>query len=252
MFTVVRVKENKKSRWKVFCERFTKAEVNYKEIEINDSKSFYVCEAETHRGKIPWKEIKRLSPSEHFILPFGTEENEAIKEYEPKALPEIMLFNSAVSYIRKMNLSPSKTYITVVDERGLLAPSVSACVKLASSVAVVSRAEKEYTKLSDKLFDSYGISLILRNEIHPDTAENSFLFDYEGSNIPLSYSGTVFTKAKRHLMNGKTLSPGGFDLPSEYESYIISGVNKLHFASALFELCDITELGTLQFNELCS
>jgi len=252
LFTVIQIRENRKSGWKKITERFRKPEVNFRKTEITDGKYFYVCEAELHRGKIPFKEIKRISPANCFIMPFNTEGEEGVNEYVPQLLPRIMLFNSAVKYIEKMNVSPSKTQITVVDLKGIHLQKLRELVKLASSVTVITDEEKKYTELSDSLFDSYGISLIIRKEIHSDTQPNSFLFDYDGNNIPLSYNGTVFSESKKYLLNGKTLTPGGFDLPEEYDRLLPDNINKLHFASALYELCDVQELRNLQFNELCS
>lgn len=252
MFTVIEISENKVSKWKGFLQRFTRPEVSVIEENLPDGKSFYVCTAKIHRGKIPWREIKRLSPTENFLLPLNLNDYTEIKEYMPVNLPQIMLFNSAVSYIENQNLSPSKTHINVVDKRGIHIEKIRQLVKLASSVTVITDEEIKYTELSDELFDSYGISLIIRSEFYADSAKNSFLFDFDGEKVPLSYNGTVFSKTKMHLLSGKTLTPGGFDLPSEYERHLRKDINKLHFASALYELCGVNELASLQFNELCS
>ena len=96
------------------------------------------------------------------------------------------------------------------------------------------------------------MSLIIREEFSEEKGTNAFLLDYNAESVPLSYKGTVFSKNKKHLLNGKSLTPGGFDLPDEYEKLRSEKINKLYFASALYELCDIKELQSLKFNELCS
>lgn len=252
LFTIVEISENKVSKWKSFLQRFTRPEVSVSEENLPNGKCFYICNAKIHRGKIPWREIKRLSSTENYLLPLSLNDDTEIKEYTPVELPQIMLFNSAVSYIEKQNLSPSKTHVTVVDKKGLHVEKIRSLVKLASSVTVITDEDIRYTELSDELFDSYGISLIIRSEFYTDSAKNSFLFDFDGENVPLSYNGTVFSKTKMHLLNGKALTPGGFYLPSEYERLLRKDINKLYFASALYELCGVNELSLLQFNELCS
>ena len=125
-------------------------------------------------------------------------------------------------------------------------------LKLASLITVIKNEERKYTELSDRLFEAYGISLMIRKDYYETKKENSFFLDYKGDNIPLSYKGTAFSKEKKFLLNGKTLTPGGFDLPHEYESLWQKNTDKLQFASALYELCRVKELGSIRFNELCS
>lgn len=252
MFTVVDLKTDKKTKAQRFFQYFKKAEVKINEIPVPFGKSFCISEAEIHRGKIPWKEIEESSQSENFILPFELKENAPVKEFEPQILPQIMLFNSALDYMEKLNPPPTKTRFTLVDHKGIFTERLTPVLKLASLITVITKEEKKYTVLSDRLFEAYGISLMIRSDYHETKRENSFLFDYEGNGIPLSYKGTAFSKDKKHLLNGKTLNPGGFDLPSEYEKLWQKNTDKLQFTSALYELCQVKELGNLRFNELCS
>ncbi len=252
LFTVVDLKNEKKTKTQRFFNYFKKANVKIKETEVPFGKSFFISEAEIHRGKIPWKEIKESSESENFILPFELKENAPIKEFEPKILPQRMLFNSALDYIEKLNLPPTKTRFTLVDPKGVLIESLTPVLKLASLITVITKKEQEYTELSDRLFEAYGISLMIRSAYHETKRENSFLFDYKGEGIPLSYKGTAFSKEKKHLLNGKTLTPGGFNLPPEYENLWRKNTDKLQFASALYELSGVKALGNIRFNELCS
>ena len=252
MFTVVDLKPEKKTKTRRFFQYFKKAEVQTKEIPMPSGKSFFISETEMHRGKIPWKEIKESSKSENFILPFELKENAPIKEYEPQILPQLMLFNSALDYIENLNPPPTKTRFTLVDPKGVLIESLTPVLKLASLITVITKKEQEYTELSDRLFEAYGISLMIRSAYHETKRENSFLFDYKGENIPLSYKGTAFSKEKKYLLNGKTLTPGGFDLPPEYDKLWQRNTDKLQFTSALYELCQVKELKNLRFNELCS
>lgn len=252
LFTVVDLKPCKKTKLQQFLEHFRKAEINIKEVSVPSGESFYVCETQYHRGKIPWREIAESSQTENFILPFHLKENSPVKEYEPQALPQIMLFNSAVEHIKALDIPPSKTRLTIVDENGLYVDIFKSVLKLASLITVITNEERKYTELSDRLFEAYGISLMIRKDYYETKKENSFFLDYWGDNIPLSYKGTAFSKEKKFLLNGKTLTPGGFDLPHEYESLWQKNSDKLQFASALYELCRVKKLGCIRFNELCS
>lgn len=252
MFTVVDLKTEKKTKFQRFFQYFRKAEVELKEIPLPFGKSFYLCEAKHHRGKIPWKEIEENTQNKNFILPFELKGIATLKEFEPKVLPKLMLFNSALDYIEKLNLPPSEMRFTLVDDEGIFREKLENVLKLASIITVVTKNEEKYNALSVRLFETYGISLMIRSDYNEAKYENSFLFDYKGDRIPLSYKGTAFSKEKKHLLNGKTLAPGGFDLPSEYEKLWRKNTDKMQFASALFELSNVSDLQNLRFNELCS
>ena len=252
MFTVVDLKTEKKTKFQRFFQYFRKAEVELKEIPLPFGKSFYLCEAKHHRGKIPWKEIEENTQNKNFILPFELKGIATLKEFEPKVLPKLMLFNSALDYIEKLNLPPSEMRFTLVDDEGIFREKLEDVLKLASIITVVTKNEEKYNALSVRFFETYGISLMIRSDYNEAKYENSFLFDYKGDRIPLSYKGTAFSKEKKHLLNGKTLTPGGFDLPSEYEKLWRKNTDKMQFASALFELSNVSDLQNLRFNELCS
>ena len=252
MFTVIDLKNGEKSKLKRLFQYFRKADLNITERSVPYGESFFVCEAKHHRGKIPWSEIAEGTQSENYILPFELKEIAPLKEFEPKLLPKLMLFNSALDYMEKLDQPPSEMRFTLVDDDGIFIEKLEAVLKLASVITVVTRKEEKYNALSVRLFETYGISLMIRPDYNEAKYENSFLFDYKGDRIPLSYKGTAFSKEKKHLLNGKTLSPGGFDLPSEYEKLWRKNTDKMQFASALFELSNVSDLQNLRFNELCS
>ena len=252
MFTVIDLKNGEKSKLKRLFQYFRKPDLNITERSVPYGESFFVCEAKHHRGKIPWKEIEENTQNKNFILPFELKGIATLKEFEPKVLPKLMLFNSALDYIEKLNLPPSEMRFTLVDDEGIFREKLEDVLKLASIITVVTKNEEKYNALSVRLFETYGISLMIRPDYNEAKYENSFLFDYKGDRIPLSYKGTAISKEKKHLLNGKTLTPGGFDLPSEYEKLWRKNTDKMQFASALFELSNVSDLQNLRFNELCS
>lgn len=252
LFTLVDLKSEKKSRFQHLADYFRKADIEFQKITLPSGESFYQCKSGLYRGKIPWKLITEKAPFKAFILPFDSEDESAPLQFEPKILPQKMLLNTAIDYMKKLNFSPSGTHLTIVDKKGLHLEKIPELIKLASLITVVTNKTEEYTLLSEKLFDSYGISLMLRRTYSETGRENSFLFDFDGEDIPLSYKGIAFSKEKKHLLNGKTMIPGGFELPTEYEGLWQKNTDKLQFASALYELCGVRELQNLRFNELCS
>ncbi len=251
MFTVVELNEENRKGFHSLSRFFRKPKVEINTLELKNGKSFYLCKAETRKGRIPWKEIELVSPAKNFLVPGCIDGKLPLKVWVPQKLPQIMLFNSSVEYIKQKALPPAKTHITVIDKEGCCVDFFKEVIKLASHITVVTTDER-YRNLSDELLNAYGVSLIIRKEFYEDKAENCFLFDYNAERVPLSYKGTVFSKNKKHLLNGKSLTPGDFDLPEEYEKLRSEKINKLHFASALYELCDVKELQSLKFNELCS
>ena len=251
MFTALELSEENKKGFRSLSRFFRKTKVGIEKIELKNGKAFYICKAETRKGKIPWEEIEAVSPVKTFLLPDCVTGKLPFEVWKPKKLPQLMLFNSAVEYIREKAFPPTKTQITVVDKEGRYVNLLKNMINLASQITVIT-TDESYRNLSRELLNDYGVSLIIREELGGEKVGNGFLFDYSGESVPLSYKGTVFSREKKYLLNGKSLTPGGFDLPDEYEKLIIPKINKLHFASALFELCNVKELQSLKFNELCS
>lgn len=251
MFTVLELIEEQKKGFLDFSKIFRKPKLEITETDLGNGKNFYVCRAEVRKGKIPLREIEKVSPSGLFLLPPNISEAHQLQVFTPNRLPQIMLFNTAVDYIKEKALPPTKTQITIIDREGIYVDKFKEIIKLASHITVIT-SDDRYRNLSDELLSAFGLSLIIRKEFYDDKAENQFLFDYNAESIPLSYKGIAFSREKKHLMSGKTLTPGGFNLPEEYENLRNKNINKLHFASALYELCEVKELSALKFNELCS
>ena len=251
MFTVVELIEEKRKGFGDFIKLLRKPETKIETVGLENGKCFYICKSEMRRGRVSLKDIESLSPSKNFLVPDFYSEKISFNAWIPKSFPQIMLFNSFVAYVKEKNLPPSKTHITVVDKEGVYVNFFKEVIELASSITVITTDER-YKNLSDELLSAFGVSLIIREEFSEEKSANAFLLDYNAESVPLSYKGTVFSKNKKHLLNGKSLTPGGFDLPDEYEKLRSEKINKLYLASALYELCDVKELQSLKFNELCS
>ena len=253
LFTVVSISEKKKSRREEFLDLFRKPRINREEVFTENGKGFLICYAEKHRGKIPWSQIKKSSPYEHFILPFGCADHEdsGIKERKPELLPEIMLFNTATDYIRK-NQTQKKTSMVIHDDKALLIDKAEKLLKSVSELTVISRKTVQYEGFAFEMMKKYGSSVIVRNEAFREINKADYIFDFSGKEIPLTFSGVAFSKSKKQTMGGKILTGGGFTMPYCYEKLWDKNTDKLDFASALYELSGVKELTELKFNELCS
>lgn len=253
LFTVVSISEKKKSKREVFFDLFRKPRINIEEVFTEKGKGFLVCHTEKHRGKIPWCDIKKTTPYENFILPFGCapDSESGIKERKPDLLPEIMLFNTAADYIRD-NQTQKKISAVIVDRRGILIERTEKLIRSISSVTVISTKTAEYEAFSLEMMKKYGASVTVRDEAFREIDKAEFIFDFKGNEIPLSFSGVAFSECKKQIIGGKILTGGGFTMPYCYEKLWDKNTDKLDFASALCELSGVKELAELKFNELCS
>lgn len=256
MFAVLALIPADKTLKAKILERFRKPQVNTAEVSLEE-RFFFKIEAKEHRGKIPWKEIEDAAWElrDRFILPFDVKvsRNECeIKEFSPKILPKLMLFNSACKEIEKAACKPKENSITVIDDDGIYVNLMEKTVPLASTIRVVTKQPQNYKALSESMMRNYGLSLIISESFDDGALGSRFVIAYNPENIPLLFEGTVFSGKKKRFMKGSALIGGGITLPEKYEKLWQRNTNKLQFASALYELCGVKELQKLCFDEMCS
>ena len=93
-------------------------------------------------------------------------EDEKVKNFEPRILPSVMLFNSAVDYIKKCSLPPEKTSVAVMDFNGFQKDKLSLLVPLASNLKVITGNPEEFSPVRRRLYDDWGLAMTVTENVN--------------------------------------------------------------------------------------
>lgn len=229
-------------------------EVSSEKLSIQGAFPFYKITAKLYRGIIPWNTVQAISGKlkNRAVLPFGVtpDDNCDISAFVPKVLPERILFNSAVKTLEKMALDPTQVFVSVIDENAYLVDLVEKLVHLACRIQVITSCVSDYERLAEKLLSSYGLSLIISSRTDSSILASTVIISSKSSAVPLIFKGLLFTNERRRLMNATVLTGDNITLPEKFAITESQNVDKLTFASALYELCSADELGKLCFDNM--
>lgn len=254
MFFVLSVLENNGGMKARLHDLLHPPEVTNEKVEIKGVLPFYKITAKTYRGIIPWNTVKVMAGKlkNRAVLPASAtpDENCGIGAFEPKVLPERVLFNSAVKTLEKMALDPTQVFVSVFDENAYLVDLVENLVHLACRIQVITNCVSDYERLAQKLLNVYGLSLIISGRADNSVLTSTVIISAKSSAVPLIFRGLLFTNERRRLMNATVLTGDRITLPEKFEAHAPEGVNKLTYASALYELCSADELGKLCFDNM--
>lgn len=233
---------------------FHPPQVTNEKISVDGAFPFYKINAKIYRGIIPWNTIEAVSGKlkKRAILPIGTspDENCGIEAFDPKVLPERILFNSAVKTLQKMALDPTQVFVSIIDENAYLVDLVESLVHLACRIQVITNCTGDYEQLASRLLNVYGLSLIVSGRIDNSVLTSTVIISAKAAPVPLIFKGLLFTNERKKFMNATVLIGDGITLPEKFENVIPNSIDKLTFASALYELCSADELGKLRYNNM--
>lgn len=254
MFFVLNVTEKESSLYSRVSDYFHSPEVLVQKVESGRMLPFYRINTSTHHGKIPWREIEKAAGKlcgrailqDGIVLPEDTK----IKKYEPAVFPKRVLFNSAVSVLERLRLDPVKMSITVFDENGYLTDLIERLVYLCSSIRIITSCAQSYEQLKERLFEKYGISVIISAQSNGSILTSTAIIADNSSEVPLIYHGLLFTGKKRQMLNATVLCGGRITLTKKAQLLYTPGIDKLTFASALYELCSLRELENTIYDDM--
>lgn len=230
--------------------------VQMQQIQVPNAKSFYIIQANKYRGIIPWHTIETTAAkykNRVLISPMQKiPEDIMLSKYKSKVLKSRLLFNSAVKVLDTMALEPVDMYACVVDENAYMVDLVENLMSYVAGIRVITNCFFEYENLAKKLMQEYGISVVISSKIDDTILSSTVIISNESSQIPLIYSGILFTNEKKSLLNGKALVGYDIVLPTYIDKICPKGIEKLEFAAALYELCGADDIGSLQFKKMIS
>ncbi len=250
LFVVFEPDEEKEGAFDLLFDLFREPLVQKEKIEVPGSLPFYKISAKSYRRGCPWDAVGAAAGAlrSRVLLPPGvvaTQES-GIIPFLPSVFPERLLFNTAVFSIEKMRLDPCRVSVTLYDENAYLVDLVQSLVPLAFQIRVVTQCVTAYEAVGEYLLEKFGISLIVSARSDDSVLSSTFIISASGRNIPLVFSGILFTNRKERMMNAVVMTGEGFDLPEKYALLMPEKIEPLMFAGALYELCGADDLGRLR------
>lgn len=239
MFAVVKLAQQEKSFWS----RFKRPKITSERVVLPNGECFFVITAEKKGDKVPFKEILSFSGNLRDSLIF---ENDFVFDsswnytpFVPADLRKKLLFDLAVRHLQKAKLNPAKTCICISDSEGLYRDSLEKMVSLAAKIHIITPDRSIYENEVKRLLFEYGVSVTLSGSFDSVANNCNVAVSHTSGDIPLTFSGIIFTNEKRPFINSSVFSVQSAELPFEYEKLRPSGVDKFIFASALYEKCKV-------------
>ncbi|MBO7318456.1 MAG: hypothetical protein J6V06_00365 [Clostridia bacterium] len=226
-----------------------KPEIKSQRVNLPSGDAFFIVTTDNHMGKVPWKRLERcigilrhcmLLP-EDIPIPDGIN----ITAFTPEILPKLLLINSATDYIKNQKEFFRSKSIAVFDRDGIYQAHIQMLIPYLKNIRVITDKIDMYNSISEKLMADYGFSLVVSDKDYFDcNAVISHKCD-----VPVYFSGTVFTSEKKYLMNAEVLLGSEIELPDEYENLCPENIDIVLFASVLYEKCGEKCLGKLRYKD---
>lgn len=231
---------------------FRKPEIKSQRITLPSGGVFFIVSTHLYRGKILWKHLERCLGvlGKCLILPEGITIPEGVnlREFSSDIFPRLLLMNSAVDYISKHKGKFCGESLTIYDGQGIYTGYIEKLSAFFRSIKIVTSFSREYEKISQKLMDSYGFSLLVTEKRF---CQNGTVISYEGD-VPLYFKGTLFTSEKKQLLSGASFYGTEISLPQQYSELCPDNIDKLIFASALYEKSGAEELSLMKYTDFGS
>ena len=241
MFAILQISENNTI--------LRKPEIKSQRINLPSDDAFFIVTTDKHIGKIPWKKLERCLGilRHHILLPNNITIPDSINitAYTPEIFPDLLLMNSATDYIiSHKQLFRSKS-LAIFDRDGIYQSYIEKLLPCLKNIRVVTDKIDIYNSLSERLMSDYGFSLVVSDK---DSFDCDAIISHS-CDIPVYFSGTVFTDMKKYLMNAEVFSGSRIELPEEYENLRPENIDRIFFASALYEKCAEKNLGNLLYSD---
>lgn len=246
MFAVLNFYDEKKSFYSLFSGDRIKSERH----SLINNQVFFTVDIKKRHGKIPWKKIENCLGilRQDVLLPFDIEipHNININKFQPTKYPLIIFFSCAVKDIKANNKIMNR--LCILDEKGLFLPFVENLIPLFSEIKIVTPFTDEYEKLSHELFNKYGVALLITNQ---GKLNGDIVISPDSSKVDVTFSGTLYSLNKRHLLSGKVLCPKNLIVSPICKENCPEYIDSLIFSAALYEKCGITEVLDVEYERFC-
>lgn len=250
MFAVLKINPEEKSLLRRIKYFFSPPSPILERVNVKGAAPFYKLEIyEKQCGEDCCEVAKMLGLcSRAVILADGTDASKTgkLKIYKPAVLPNILTINSAENYLENKEYNKAAFTLGIRDEKGAFSQYLEKFVNLAGEIRVFTKNEFAYKSVCEKIYEKYGLSVIvITNEqglsrcdmiISPENVFNRY------------FNNCILEKCGENGYN--ILKGDGIRLPKYPESLLPHGVDKLTFASALYEACALKSLSELKYDKM--
>lgn len=230
-----------KSKKGIFNKR---AKIDVSCVHLQNRRFFYKIEAVSQKGTLPWEEIALLCGTlfKKTVLPKNIKgiEKTKLNSYEPKCFFDKLLLFFAVDILKEEKVQ--NLTIAVVDENAVLSSCIKILVPFSKSISVITNNPQIYKKTQKSILCEYGLSLEVREHFLKDNMNFDVLISKKSESVPLLFGQTVFSLTKGKNFASRQYILKDISLPAFYEKQIKKGTDRLLFAAALYELCDVKEM----------
>lgn len=164
--------------------------------------------------------------------------------FTPRVFETTLFLNTVYDFLKTNRAQLQNCTIGFNDPAGTLQRAVCDFVPLAKSMRIFSADSAKYEAVQAEILEDYGLSLILCES--PLTEKD---VDILLSPFTATANGKIGTLSLRCGVKA-VLAGEGISLPAEYSSRCPVGTNPLLFAAALYECCNVLDLGNLQYTKL--
>lgn len=254
MFATVEVRDAPGGAKTFFRDLFLMPEIELVRVKVPFGDAFYRVIVTEYRGQVPVEEtcerLRRLKGGVLFDLDFPTDERTDGLAFEAKELPAFLLFNSALDYIKGLNIPPTVSSLAVFDPTGIYADHIFKAVPLFSKIQIHTGKPNVYKQTGRELMEKFGLSLTVYDRFTPSVNSCTAVISPDGVPFDSFYGGLLFTNVPDHPLCNYCICGDGIVLPSELELLRPKGIASLHFASALYERADVRLLGELCYKKM--
>ncbi len=251
MFATVELYERKKGLKEGLKRFFTGDRIISERVSLPENEYFYTLKVPVHKGRLPEERLKRMvgGLTDGLIFPEGYRNESGVKAYKSSYFRELILFNSAVSFLHRSAFNPAETMITLIDKKGVLHAQVHRLISFAGEIKVITDNVRAYQTQAARLMEEYGLSLFISNKLSA-IPEKGIIISLHSDTVPVYFKGLLITGEKRLLPFARVLTGEGIRADESYRSLCPAGINMTDFLSALCEVCFVKELRKSEYEKL--
>jgi len=240
LFCILEIKDRKRRL-------FRKNPPYYSEKKVIPKKAvFEELTVFSYSGKCDYysvrEHLKAFSKSVIFAENCNLPSDSGIFEYSSNELKANMVLNTALILLGGIT-NKRGLKLTVADKTGVFSDSLERIITLAGKISVMTENSLRYRFSSQEVYENFG-AIVTVNEWSnaiPDT--DIFISLSSGGFSPLSIA------VKNRVGNSfVTLKGSNFSLPDDLMRYKPENVDKYRFASALFSLSGVKQLGSMKYD----
>ena len=204
---------------------------------------FYTVPVPLKNGSADWARIaavaggckgRILAPSQ-----LKVPEGYGLCEYYSADFAANMIFDSALSLLKKAAVPPQGISVSLVDPEALLADRVCDLLEVAASVKAVTKKPQNFLSAAQQAMREYGATLVIS-----DRCDNS--------SAVISYPLAKPSDGVYGIISAKGVSVKGFgaDNVQDFKGILPSGLDTVRFAAACAKLCAESRMMKTGFESL--